>query len=128
MTRCFPARQTAAHSNRTHTAASFRSSDGPVSVKNMMIDYRMQASRAAVPWAARMQVECLFPHVPHLQCAAGGGAAGEPTLLAVAKAASRQVSRRHERALGETSAAANDTPPAACDMDSCRVRRRSFGD
>src|SRR5208282_3673882 len=127
MTKCFAARQTIESSNREETAAAFRRREGLANVKDMMIDYRMQASSAAVPWAASMQVECLFPHVLDLQRAAGGGAAGEPAVLAAAKIAPWQVSRRSGRAPGEDSAAARGSAPAACNLGACGLGGRGAG-
>ena len=128
MTKCFAARQTIESSNRTETAVTLRRREGLGKMQDMIIDYRMQASRTAVPGAAGMQVECLFPHVFDLQRAAGGGAAGEPAVLAIATVAPWQVSRRSGRAPGEDSAADGGSVPAACNLGARGFGRRGSGD
>src|SRR5277367_4108948 len=74
-----------------------------------------------------MQVECPFLHVLDLQCAAGGGAAGEPTLLAIPRVAPREVPSWPKRAIGEDSAVADGSAGAACNLGSRGVSRRSSG-
>src|ERR1700685_1060781 len=106
MTKCFPARQTIEERIKTDTAARVLSRKGRVRVHDMIVDYRMQAPKTVVPRAVGVQVECLFLHVFDLQRAAGGGAAGKPSLLDAAEAAPRQVPPRLGRAPGESPASA----------------------
>src|SRR5690349_21027061 len=71
------------------------------------------------------KVECPFPHVSCLQCAAGGQFAGKPSLLAASEASPRQVSLWLEGAIRESSASAVGTDDWAHSLVSCRFSRRS---
>ena len=69
------------------------------------------------------RLECPF-HVPALQRAARGMAAGQPALLADPDGPPRQISRRSRGASGETSATADGAIVQACDLGACGLCRR----
>src|SRR5437867_8234965 len=88
----------------------------------MIIGCNLQ-ERRRIWW--RRQLECPFPHVLDLQCAAGSLAGGESSLLADPDDASRQISRGSGGAAGESAG----TPGwiAACHLGACRVGGRGIG-
>src|SRR5712692_3534213 len=84
----------------------------------------MHAALAVVPSWVLMRLECPFPHVLALQCAAGDRVAGQPSLLAAADAAPREIPFRAGRALGESGGAIARTASAANYLGSRRLGRR----